>query len=107
MAAGLVALLELCPHPADAYSGVGVGAGSGAGAGAGVVPFGLGVAFFCDVVLGWDSKDQLYDNVKYTGWHTVYPDAPVRLLPDTCRTLPFEDNGLFFLGEFSPPAETV
>ena len=22
---------------------------------------------FCDVVLGWDSKDQLYDNVTYTG----------------------------------------
>src|SRR6185369_4740427 len=27
---------------------------------------------FCDVVLGWDSNDQLYDNVKYTGWHTAY-----------------------------------
>ena len=40
---------------------------------------------FCDVVLGWDCQDQLYDNVKYTGWHTGYPDAPVRLLPDTCR----------------------
>ena len=38
---------------------------------------------FCDVVLGWDSNDQLYDNVKYTGWHTAYPDAPVRVLPET------------------------
>ena len=38
---------------------------------------------FCDVVLGWDSKDQLYDNVTYTGWHTGYPDAPARVLPDT------------------------
>ena len=45
---------------------------------------------FCDVVLGWDCQDQLYDNVKYTGWHTGYPDAPVRILPDTCRELPFE-----------------
>jgi glutamine synthetase len=62
---------------------------------------------FCDVVLGWDCQDQLYDNVKYTGWHTGYPDAPARILPDTCRTLPFEDGGLFFLGEFAPPAETV
>jgi len=62
---------------------------------------------FCDVVLGWDCQDQLYDNVKYTGWHTGYPDAPVRLLPDSCRTLPFEGGGLFFLGEFAPPAETV
>jgi len=25
---------------------------------------------FCDVVLGWDVKDQLYDNAQYTGWHT-------------------------------------
>ena len=53
---------------------------------------------FCDVVLGWDCQDQLYDNVQYTGWHTGYPDAPVRLLPETCRPLPFEDDGLFFLG---------
>ena len=62
---------------------------------------------FCDVVLGWDCQDQLYDNVKYTGWHTGYPDAPVRILPGTCRVLPFEDDGLFFLGEFSPPGDTV
>jgi glutamine synthetase len=62
---------------------------------------------FCDVVLGWDCQDQLYDNVRYTGWHTGYPDAPVRVLPDSCRTLPFEDGGLFFLGEFAPPAEAV
>ncbi len=62
---------------------------------------------FCDVVLGWDCQDQLYDNVKYTGWHTGYPDAPVRVLPESCRTLPFEGNELFFLGEFAPPAEIV
>ena len=62
---------------------------------------------FCDVVLGWDCQDQLYDNVKYTGWHTGYPDAPVRILPETCRVLPLEENGLFFLGEFAPPADPV
>ncbi len=62
---------------------------------------------FCNVVLGWDSKDQLYDNVKYTGWHSGYPDAPVRLLPDTYRNMPMEDNGLFVLSEFSAAAESV
>jgi glutamine synthetase len=62
---------------------------------------------FCNVVLGWDSNDQLYDNVKYTGWHTAYPDAPVRLLPGTCRELPLEGNMLLFLGEFAETAETV
>ncbi|HED34643.1 MAG TPA: glutamine synthetase [Gammaproteobacteria bacterium] len=62
---------------------------------------------FCDVVLGWDVKDRLYDNAQYTGWHTGYPDAPVRILPSTCRYLPLEDNMLFFLGEFSEQAESI
>ena len=62
---------------------------------------------FCDVVLGWDCQDQLYDNVRYTGWHTGYPDAPVRILPQTVRELPFEDDTLFFLGEFAEAAEAV
>ncbi|MBL8267415.1 glutamine synthetase family protein [Steroidobacter sp.] len=62
---------------------------------------------FCDVVLGWDCQDQLYDNVKFTGWHTGYPDAPVRILPETCRPLPFEDNNLFFLSEFTGAGEQV
>ena len=62
---------------------------------------------FCDVVLGWDSRDQLYDNITFTGWHTGYPDAPVRLLPETCRAIPWEDGTLFFLGEFTGPAEAV
>ncbi len=62
---------------------------------------------FCDVVLGWDSADQLYDNVKYTGWHTGYPDAPVRILPESCREIPFEPDTLFFLAEFSGSAEQI
>ncbi|MCP3951315.1 MAG: glutamine synthetase [Desulfobacterales bacterium] len=62
---------------------------------------------FCDVVLGWDINDQLYDNVTYTGWHTGYPDAPVRVLPDSCRELGFENNMLFFMGEFAEGAEAV
>ena len=56
---------------------------------------------FCDVVLGWDSNDQLYDNITFTGWHTAFPDAPVRVLPTTCREIPFEEETLLFLAEFS------
>ncbi|MBY4677648.1 glutamine synthetase family protein [Marinobacterium arenosum] len=61
---------------------------------------------FCDVVLGWDSNDQLYENtdVKYTGWHTGYPDAPVRVLPHSCRDIPFEPGMLLFLCEFDGEA---
>ncbi len=62
---------------------------------------------FCDVVLGWDCQDQLYDNVSFTGWHTGYPDAPVAILPASCRPLPFEDQGLFFLSEFAGAATAV
>jgi glutamine synthetase len=62
---------------------------------------------FCDVVLGWDSKDQLYDNVNFTGWHTGYPDAPVRIIPESCRDIPFEEETLFFLGEFTDDAATI
>jgi glutamine synthetase len=62
---------------------------------------------FCDVVLGWDVKDQLYDNTQYTGWHSGYPDAPVRILPHTCREIPFENGMLLFLAEFDQQAEAV
>ncbi len=62
---------------------------------------------FCDVVLGWDVHDQLYDNVTFTGWHTGYPDASVRILPYTCRELPFEDGMLLFIAEFAGEAEAV
>ncbi len=62
---------------------------------------------FCDVVLGWDSNDQLYDNVAFTGWHTAYPDATVRILPQTCREIATEPGNLMFLCEFAGLAEEV
>jgi glutamine synthetase len=62
---------------------------------------------FCDVILGWDSKDKLYDNAKYTGWHTGYPDAQVRIVPESCRELVFEENQLLFMAEFNGPAERI
>src|ERR1700678_255323 len=62
---------------------------------------------FCDVVLGWDSNDQLYDNTKFTGWHTAYPDAGVRLLSAPRGEIPFEPKTALFLGEFAGRAESV
>ena len=55
---------------------------------------------FCDVVFGWDSNDQLYDRSKLTGWHTAFPDAPVRIDLTTARNLPLEGDMLLFLGDF-------
>ena len=62
---------------------------------------------FCDVVLGWDSSDQLIDNLSFTGWHTAYPDAQARLLPETLRTLPFEGDMPLILAEFAEAAEAI
>ncbi len=62
---------------------------------------------FCDVVLGWDSNDQLYDSGRYTGWHTGYPDAPVRVVPESARSLPFEDGAVLFLCEFDGEAAEI
>jgi glutamine synthetase len=55
---------------------------------------------FCNVVFGWDSSDVCYDNATYTGWHTGYPDAQVRLDLDTRRSVPWDGDVPFFLGEF-------
>ncbi|MCF8468789.1 MAG: glutamine synthetase [Sneathiella sp.] len=62
---------------------------------------------FCDVVLGWDVNDQLYDTDSYTGWSNGYADAKVMPIIDSCRELPLEDNMLFFLLEFGDRAAHV
>ena len=55
---------------------------------------------FCNVVFGWDSGDVCYDNASYTGWHTGYPDAQVRLDLRTYREVPWDGGVPFVLGDF-------
>jgi glutamine synthetase len=62
---------------------------------------------FCDVVLGWDSNDVIYDNAVATGWHLGFGDTPVRVIPDSVRNLPIERNMLFVQGEFSGKLENL
>jgi glutamine synthetase len=52
---------------------------------------------FCDVVFGWDAADALYDNVKFTGWHTGYPDTPCQIDLASFRLIPWEPGSAFFL----------
>lgn len=59
-----------------------------------------GTSGFCDCVLGWDVADELYDNARYTGWHTGFPDALYRLDLSTERRLLDEGGIPFYLGEF-------
>ena len=55
---------------------------------------------FCDVIFGWDSGDVAYDNGKFTGWHSGYPDANAKLDLTTYRQIPWEQDVPFFLAEF-------
>ena len=57
---------------------------------------------FCSVVFGWDAVDTAYDNGKFTGWHTGYPDTEAYLDLNTYRKIPWEDGLPFFLGDFTP-----
>ncbi len=59
---------------------------------------------FCDVIFGWDIGDVLYDNVKFTGWHTGYPDAHCRIDLGTFRLVPWEPGTAFFLLDFEDGA---
>lgn len=63
----------------------------------GAVQSGFG---FCDVVFGWDSSDQCYDNTRVTGWQHGFPDALAQLDLDTARQVPWDGGVPFFLGEF-------
>jgi glutamine synthetase len=62
-----------------------------------VVEGGLG---FCDVIFGWDSGDQLYDNAQVTGWHSGYPDTRATVDLSTFRAIPWEPGTAAFLLDF-------
>lgn len=66
--------------------------------------YGMG---FCDVIVGSDIDDQLIDNLKFTGWHSGYPDAQIQLLKETQRVIPYENNRELVLCEFASTHNTL
>ncbi len=62
---------------------------------------------YCNVVVGWDSADDVYDNVTASGYHTGFPDTEVRVVPESCRLLPLDGDRPFFLVEMSGPEARV
>src|SRR5258708_10889934 len=58
---------------------------------------------FCDVIFGWDSSDQLYDNAQVTGWHSGYPDTHATVDLSTYRRIPWEEGTAAFLLDFEVP----
>src|SRR5713101_2205091 len=66
----------------------------------GVAQGGLG---YCDVIFGWDSGDQLYDNATVTGWQSGYPDLHATVDLCTDRRIPWEEGTAAFLLDFDVP----
>ena len=66
---------------------------------------------FCDCIVGWDSDDTLYTNNPngVTGWHTGYPDTPIRVVADAVHDLPgeFGGHGILVLCEMAGQAEPL
>jgi glutamine synthetase len=58
-----------------------------------------GTGGFCDCVFGWDVNDVLYDNAKFTGWHTAYPDALYKIDLSSERMIS-DEQVPFYLADF-------
>lgn len=61
---------------------------------------------FCSVVLGWDSRDALYDN-GHTGWATGYHDDPIRIVPGEGRMMPGEGRRFHLMEYADGPGAAV
>ncbi len=62
---------------------------------------------FYDGILAGDIQDALLDNIHFTGAHTGYPDAPITVILDSARMIPWENNSLFFLCDFMGEASNI
>jgi glutamine synthetase len=62
---------------------------------------------FCDVVLAFDSNDDVYENTRVTGWHTGFPDVPVTVAPETLRPLAGERHSYLLLADFGGRLEPI
>lgn len=56
---------------------------------------------FCNVINGWDMKDECYPAYAHTG----YPDEWVFPDPETCRFIPWQENRPFVLADFNNTQE--
>ena len=76
--AGLVTLLSLFPHPAEAYGKVGVGAGHSVGEITAAVGAGQDCSIDQGRVVGLDSRDlPLYERFRVAGWIQCVHGKPI------------------------------
>lgn len=58
---------------------------------------------FCDVIMGWDNTDTVYNNAEVTGWHTGFPDTKAQIDVTSYRSVPWQDDVAFFLADLNNP----
>lgn len=56
---------------------------------------------FCNVLFGWDSHDQPYEQPVVSGWKTGYPDAYATIDLASARQIPWQNDLPFYLADFS------
>jgi glutamine synthetase len=62
---------------------------------------------FYDGILGSDIDDALIPNMDFTGEHTGYPDAKIKIIPESAKVIPWEPNSIFFLCQFEDDAKKL
>jgi glutamine synthetase len=62
---------------------------------------------FCEVVLGWDSDDAVYETTARTGVQTGFPDQPIVIDVASGRPLPGDRPSLVFLADFAEPLSAL
>jgi glutamine synthetase len=62
---------------------------------------------FCEVVLGFDSNDDVYENASAVGWHTGFADRAIRTAENGLWRSPGDPEAPLVLAEYAPPMDQI
>jgi glutamine synthetase len=62
---------------------------------------------FCEVVLGFDSNDDTYENTRAIGWHTGFADQALRVGADAIWPWPGDPRTYLVLAEYAAPLDVI
>ena len=62
---------------------------------------------FCEVVLGFDSNDDVYENASAVGWHTGFADREIRIGENGLWRSPGDPDAPLVLAEYAPPMDQI
>jgi glutamine synthetase len=68
---------------------------------------GAGELRFCEVVLGFDSNDDVYEDAAAIGWHTGFADRTVRAGEGSLWRSPGDPGTPLVLAEYAPPMDVI